>query len=214
MELIFEKINKKYRIKIVKVSRKPEELFDSIRNDLNKKEIQNYRSIKNSKRKTEWLTARILLKQILGKYSEIKYDLKGNPFTEDDFHISITHSQNFVGIIISKDPYVGIDSEIISYRILRTAHKFISDDELKQFDQAEKLKKIYLNWCGKETLYKIKGGGGLDFIKDLKIIITQIKTSGKIRGIIKDFFEKKEFEISYSFIEIKNQELLITWHSS
>ena len=214
MELIFEKINKKYKIKIVKVSKKPEDLFESIINDLNKDEIQIYRSIKNSKRKIEWLTARILLKQMIGKYSEIKYDQKRNPYTDDDFHISITHSQNIVGIIISKDPNVGIDSEIISNRILRTAHKFISEDELKQFNQAEKLKKIYLNWCGKETLFKIKGGGGIDFIKNLKINIPKVQTSGMISGIYKKSSVIEEYKISYSFIKLKDRELLLTWHSS
>ncbi len=214
MNIIFEKKFKNYEIRVVEVFKKPEKLFDIIKNDLNENEIIKYRSIKNTKRKTEWLTVRIQLKQILGKYYEIKYDQKGNPFTDDNVHISITHSKNIVGIILSKNPKIGIDSEILSDRILRTAHKFVSEKELKQFNDREKLKSIYLNWCGKETLFKIKGGGGIDFKKNLKINIPNLQTSGIITGIYKNSIVYEEYKISYSFIKLKEQELLITWHSS
>lgn len=214
MNIIFEKINKRYEIKVAEVNKEPEELFDIIKNDLNENEIVNYRSIKNIKRKTEWLTVRILLKQMIGKYSAIKYDQKGNPFTDSKLHISITHSQNIAGIILSKNPNIGIDSEILSDRILRTAHKFISEEELRQFSDRQKLKKIYLNWCGKETLFKIKGGGGIDFIKNLKISIPKLNTSGIIAGVFKNSSVYEEYKISYSFINLKGQKLLITWHSS
>ena len=214
MDTIFEKNYKNCEIKVVEVTKKPEKLFDIIKNDLNEYEIINYRSIKNTKRKTEWLTVRILLKQILGKYSEIKYNHAGNPFTGSKFHISITHSQNIVGIIISKNPNIGIDSEIISNRILRTAHKFICEEELRQFSDDQKLKKIYLNWCGKETLFKIKGGGGIDFKENLKINIPRLYTSGIITGIYKKLSVIEEYKISYLFKKVKDKELLITWHSS
>ena len=214
MNTIFEKINKKYIIKVVEVLKQADELFDIIKKDLNKDEISKYRSIKNSKRKTEWLTVRILMKQINGTYSVIKYNRTGNPFTNGKFHISITHSQNIVAIILSKNKNIGIDSEILSERILRTAHKFISEKELRQFSDRQKLKKIYLNWCGKETLFKIKGGGGIDFIKNLKINIPKVQSSGKISGIYKKSSVIEEYKISYSFIKLKNRELLLTWHSS
>ena len=213
MITILEKISDACLIKVVKVKKDVEQLFQIIKNDLSDNEINVYDSIKNQKRKREWLSVRILLKELLGVYKEISYDQLKNPNIDSPYNISITHSHNIVGVILSKSKQIGIDTEIISDRILRTAHKFIESEELSKFNGDKKLKQIYLNWCGKETLYKIKGGGGIDFIENLKIEINDIYDLGSLKVFFYNEHKTEKYIIYYQFIMTNSGELLITWHS-
>ena len=213
MITILEKISESCLIKVVRVKKEAEQLFEIIKNDLSSDDIKSFDSIKNIKRKREWLSVRILLKELLGDYKEIRYDQLKNPYIDSDYNISITHSQNIVGVILSKSNHIGIDTEFMSDRILRTAHKFIISEELSKFKEDTKLKQIYLNWCGKETLYKLKGGGGIDFKENLKIEINEIDDLGSLKGFVYNEHNTEKYIIYYQFIKTRSDELLITWHS-
>ncbi len=206
MNIIFEKTTGSYILKLAEFTEDSKLLFQKTERDLSKEETEYFNSIKNEKRKLEWCGTRLLLKNILGTYEKIYYDTYGNPYLKNDKNISITHSGAFVGIIISKNKEVGIDTEIISERILGTAHKFIPENDLKLLNEP---KEIYLHWCGKETLFKIKGNGGYDFKKDFKIKLPpDIEKSGVIEAeIIKH--TKEIFVLNYQFTENKN--LLTVW---
>jgi len=210
MNIIFEKITDNYILKLAEFNDNPENLFLQIKDDSGDEEIDYYRKIKNNKRKTEWLGTRILLKNILGIYTRIYYDNRGNPFLKNNKYISITHSENYVGIIISTNKDVGIDTERISERILRTAHKFISDENLSEIKGKDYLKKIYLHWCAKETLFKIKGGGGYDFINDFVIKPFKLTDCGTLEAeILKN--KKGSITLNFQFIDQSEKQLLLVW---
>ncbi len=212
MNIIFKKITDNYTLKLVEFNDNPGNLFLQIKDDLGNEEIDYYRKIKNNKRKIEWLGTRILLKNILGIYTKIYYDNRGNPFLKNNKYISITHSENYVGVILSTNKDIGIDTERISEKILRTAHKFIPENILQNLLEEKSLEEIYLHWCSKETLYKIKGGGGFDFKKDFILQPLAVKKSGKITAFITKF-EKEEFILSYRFINQKDSSLLLVWYA-
>ncbi|MCF6183753.1 MAG: 4'-phosphopantetheinyl transferase superfamily protein [Bacteroidales bacterium] len=207
LNIIFEKISNDYILKVAEFKQNSEFLFSEIKNDLSRYEAENFHKIKNEKRKKEWLATRILLKEITGKYTEIKYNTSGKPYLKRGKYISITHTGNYAGIILSKNENPGIDIEIISDRILKTASKFITEEELKTLKTTEE---IYIYWCGKETLFKIKGGGGYDFKKHFNIEPFKIKNKGILKTeIIRD--NKEEYTLSYMFKNKNNSKLLIVW---
>lgn len=212
MNILFEKIKEDCKVIVAEINESTELLFSEIKNDLSKTETEFYKNIKNERRKTEWLGVRLLLKKLLRSYSEIKYNTTGNPYIEHDLNISITHSKNILGIILSKNNDIGMDVEIISDKILKTAHKFISEEELKLFSENDKIKKTYLNWCCKETLFKIKEHGGFDFKKHFKVIDSDVEISGKKEAIISFNNKTENYNLNYEFIKYKKSELLVVWH--
>jgi len=212
MNIIFEKNKANCKLIVAEITENSVALFSEIKQDLKINEIEVFRKIKNERRKKEWLGVRILQKKVLGFYSEIKYTETGNPFIEHDLNISITHSKNILGIILSKNKDIGMDVEIISDKILRTAQKFITPEELERFNEKDKIKKIYLNWCCKETLFKIKEHGGFDFKTNFMVIDSELKKSGKKEAIISFNNKREHYNLNYEFINYKESELLVVWH--
>lgn len=211
MNIIFEKITNDYNLRIARFDENPDFLFQEINDDLDTDEIEKFNQIKNNKRKVEWLGTRILLKNILGSYSKIHYNDKGNPYITQGKHLSVTHSENCVGIIVSRNKKVGIDTEFVSDRILRTAHKFIPEDILQNLTGEKAVEKMYLHWCCKETLFKIKGGGGYDFKKDFILFPFRLKEEGEIISkVVKTRTE--QFKLSYRLINQDDRILLLVWH--
>mgnify|MGYP003558551288 FL=1 len=85
--------------------------------------------ISNPTRKKERITSRFLLETLVGRKVEVKYADSGKPFC-DGMHFSISHTKNFVAVIVSNEP-VGVDIEYKSDRIFRITEKFMHPDELK-----------------------------------------------------------------------------------
>ena len=82
-------------------------------------EIEN---ISNEVRKKERIISRFLLETLVGRKVEVKYADSGKPFC-DGMHFSISHTKNFVAVIVSNEP-VGVDIEYKSDRIFRITEKF------------------------------------------------------------------------------------------
>ncbi len=162
-------------------------------------EVKKAAEFKNPKRRKEWLSARVLLKELTGSYSVISYDQYGKPLLDDKkYQISVSHSNNYLCLILSKEKEVGVDIEFVSDKIARIALKFLHDEEMEQIDKNSILE-LYLHWCAKETLYKLHGKGDLDFKNNIFIEpfnIDQNKSS--FRGIVTSpHGNKKTFDLFY-----------------
>lgn len=101
---------------------------------------------------------------------ELFYNTNGKPFLADGTHISISHSHNFTGIILSESKEVGIDIERHREKILRIAHKFTPQHEYRTIANADALiLKLTRVWCAKESLYKIYAQPGLSFLNHIVV---------------------------------------------
>jgi len=101
---------------------------------------------------------------------DLYYDDAGKPHLKDGNHISITHSNQFTGIIVSTAQEVGIDIEMQRDKILRIAHKFTPIDEYRTIANSEALvRKLTVVWGCKESLYKIYAEKGLSFLHHINI---------------------------------------------
>lgn len=214
MKIIYKINTADYKLITAEINNNSDFLFNKIKNKLSNAEIKYFYSVKNEKRKCEFLGVRILFSEMQGEYSEIKYDKYGKPFVKNNYDISISHSKNVVAIIKSKKTNSGIDLEKISERINKISYKFVNDKERNNIENSEKLKYLYLIWCSKEVLYKVYSKGFIDFKENFNIKITNIKNEGVINSeILKEEFNQK-YILNYKFLNINNKnDFLLVWYS-
>jgi 4'-phosphopantetheinyl transferase len=132
---------------------------------------------------------------------DLYYDDKGKPHLKDGKHISITHSYNFSGIIVSDSIPVGIDIEKQRDKILNIAHKFTPLREYNTIANHEALiRKITIVWGGKESIYKVYAQEGLSFLKHIDINDFSMETS-KTTGTV--YYGKEKASYSLDFFEFE-----------
>ena len=113
----------------------------------------------------QWLATRVLLSEFFNKVA-INYDEYGKPNLDNDWFISISHTTEFVAIILKKDGGCGIDIEKISDKVERIKHKFLNASDLQTVISPEDL---CVYWGAKEALYKYYGKKEVLFIENLFI---------------------------------------------
>ena len=132
--------------------------------------IQEISLFTSDKRKLEYLTARVLLQEILGEKKVIAYTKQGKPYLVDhSYQISITHTGKQVAILLHPTYRVGIDVEKISDKVVRVQSKFLSETEREAIDSSLAKTHLALLWSAKEALYKILGQEEVEYTKHLTI---------------------------------------------
>ena len=131
--------------------------------------------INHHQKRIQHLAGRFLLKKLDDSVllDTIMISEKGMPYLKNnDCFFSISHSDDFVAVIINKDQRVGIDIESVKNKIETISSKFITEDELKILSNTGLEMKLQctLGWTIKEAMYKWYGLGNVDFKKNLKII--------------------------------------------
>ncbi|MBI2967519.1 MAG: 4'-phosphopantetheinyl transferase superfamily protein [Bacteroidetes bacterium] len=134
-----------------------------------------------------------LASRLLGiKDIEIAYNGRIPCLVNQPWNVSVSHSGNHLACILTDLPHAGIDIEQISPRIEKIANRFLHESEKKTISGKNRLEKLYVIWCAKETLYKIFKKGGLIFSENLIIDPFEYSKKGEISGAIqtKDFVRK------------------------
>jgi len=140
--------------------------------------------------------------------SDLWYDDFGKPHLRDGNFISISHSHQFTGIIVSQSDEVGIDIEKQRDKILRIAHKFTPIEEYRTLANTEALvRKLTIVWGAKESLYKIYAQQGLSFLRHIDVMdfsfednrtAAEILYQGKKSQYGVEFFEFEGFTCVYA----------------
>ena len=126
-----------------------------------------YDSMKSEIHRKGFISIRHLLKKFGYSDFDLSYDENGKPHLNDGKHISITHSFEFTGVIVS-DKKVGIDIEKQREKIKLIAPKFTPVKEYEALGDGEDLiRKLTIVWGAKESLYKLYGKKGLLFLHDI-----------------------------------------------
>ena len=102
----------------------------------------------------------------------LSYSLNKVPMLSSNFSISISHSRDFLALLIAKHT-AAIDIEKVSPKAFKLVSKFLTDKEIELVNNEEA---ATLLWCAKECLYKIHRKGNIDFRKDLMIHSVQKRT--------------------------------------
>lgn len=133
--------------------------------------------------------------------ADLFYDEVGKPHLKDGKHISITHSNQFTGIIVGETDEVGIDIEMQRDKILRIAHKFTPIEEYSTIANTEALvRKLTVVWGCKESLYKIYAEKGLSFLHHIDIKDFSL-TDGLTKGEI--LYKGKSTSYDIRFLEFE-----------
>lgn len=117
-------------------------------------ENKEFSFLKNSKRKKEWLTNRILLEHLAEKKFLIDYLPSGKPvLLKPKMFLSISHSEDFVAVFVSKNREIGIDIEKNRKNIGLLKEKFLLPQESKLIDTTDN-QLLHIFWGAKEAMYK------------------------------------------------------------
>lgn len=120
----------------------------------------------------EWLASRLLIKLLARKfgiaYVGLKKDQHGKAFLIDnDSHISITHTFDYVAVALNPSATVGIDMEKSDPKLQRTSRKYLSTPEFEH--AGDEIPKLSMYWCAKEALYKLYGKKKISFRESIYI---------------------------------------------
>lgn len=127
---------------------------------------------------------------------DLFYDKAGKPHLYDGTHISITHSFQFTGIILSKSVEVGIDIEMQRQKISRIGHKFTTYTQEKSTGPDQYVRDLTLLWGAKESMYKIAAIPGLSFRQNI-YVEPDFKDKDWFRGMVQHKAAQSEYRISH-----------------
>lgn len=131
---------------------------------------KRFDSMKSEIHRKGFMSIRHLLAEVGYMDKDLYYDDFGKPHLHNGKRISITHSHEFTGIIVSDKTEVGIDIEKQRDKILRIAHKFTPLKEYHTLANEEALiRKLTIVWCAKESIYKLYGKHGLLFLEHINV---------------------------------------------
>ncbi|ERJ61419.1 4'-phosphopantetheinyl transferase family protein [Sphingobacterium paucimobilis] len=164
---------------IWKIEESAEELLSKLQLDDNEKE--RLRNLSKGKRTLHWLATRVLLRYLLqtDEYIHCPSDSNGKPYLPDyPYKVSLTHSFDYAGVMLSTKGECGMDLEIVKDKVLRIKEKFLKPNELTFISTEQEILQLYACWCAKEAVYKLQGNKGVSFLHDMTIRPFNYKAQG------------------------------------
>jgi len=154
------------------------------------------------KRKQEFLSVRLLLKELTGIENDVCYNSNRSPSLFDNrFKISISHTNGYAAVILHPSANVGLDIEQKRDKIMRLKHKFLGQNELENLDGENELEHLLLHWSAKETMFKMMGEDEVDFIDHLHISPFSPSKEGIIHGIETKSKKQQHFSLDYKIYD-------------
>ncbi len=198
MGLVYlRELNSETKFAIWKIEETVEELLGRLQ--LDERERAKLESLSKGKRTLHWLATRVLLRFLLKTdgYIACPSDANGKPFLVDyPFKISLTHSYDYAGVLMSTQGECGIDLEIVKDKVLRIKEKFLKPTELA-FIHPENIEQLYACWCAKEAVYKLQGNKGVSFLDDMTILPFQYKPQGVMTLLLRKNKRTYPFQVYY-----------------
>ena len=210
MALVYlRELNEQTKFAIWKIEESAEDLLSKLQlSDAEKEKLNN---LAKGKRTLHWLATRVLLRGLLqtDQYIHCPSDANGKPYLPDfPYKISLTHSYEYAGVMLSRQGECGMDLEIIKEKVVRVKEKFLKDHELAFISKENEIEHLYACWCAKEAVYKLQGNRGVSFLEDMTIHPFEFKAQGVMTlDLVKNgktasfqvFYEKfQDYMLGYS----------------
>lgn len=209
MPIIWNKqLGKNGDLAVWHITEQANELYNKLQ--LNVAEKAFYDSLQSSKRNMHWLGSRVLLRTLLNttEFIDCQLDENNKPYLVNfPYQISISHSNDYAAVIICKEKNVGVDIEKMSGKIERIAKRFLSEKELENVSENNRIEHLYVCWGIKETLFKLYGKGNLPFIGGIEIDDFIYNENGIVNARISLPNFKQEYKVEYG----KLGEYMLTW---
>lgn len=191
-------VNSQTTVKIWKIEESYDVLLSPL--DLKPRSLKRVLDMKSELHQRGFLSVRHLLREFGYTDQDLFYDENGKPHLKDGKHISITHSFNFSGVIISNQE-VGIDIEKQRDKIGIIAKKFV-DYEFHYLKTASEayVRKLTVIWGIKESLYKLFATPGMLFKEHFLVIPFMLKDENTIAWID---YKNKKYRYHTAFLEFE-----------
>ena len=162
-------------------------------------ERQTFSAFQVEKRKRDWLAGRVAAKRALQQKSglpfqalEIRNEPGGRP-VHSCWHLSITHSGDAAGAVVSQTP-VGLDMEVIEPRDSSFVRLVFSTEERRQLESIREPDAAMTRlWCEKEAYAKALGHG-------LRIPFSQLQLPPST-GVRSGEFEHRGVRYAWACVE-------------
>ena len=171
-------VSSKTRYVLWEITENYETLSSGIELDSNSSYLLSQK--KSETHKNQFLAVRYLLKYLSIDLLNLNYNSLGNPFFENNYKISISHSGVYVAVIIS-DTDVGIDIETINDRILKIKSKYLETELNYPLELNTQTSLVY--WNIKESVFKAVEKSGIDFKKNILVPPLDIK-----KNVVKSWY--------------------------
>ena len=196
-----KKLENKAEIAVWQITETEEELkgLSSVPTD-EMEEIMLFRSESQRKQK---LAVRALLNEMFDEKMYLNHHDNGKPYLENCVtNISITHTEKYVGVIISDDDELGIDIESLDRDFAVVEKKALSEDEIDDLDDEKKNEQLAIYWCAKEAIFKRMSQNRVDFAEQIEVEKFNLRKEGELEAtfIHKDEHEE-DFELEYMMFD-------------
>ena len=162
-------------------------------------ELEEISFIKSESLRRQKLAVRALLDAMFEEKVYLSHHDNGKPYIENNAtNISITHTDNYVAVILNDQDDPGIDCESLDRDFSAVEKKALSEEEIEDLDDERRNEQLAIYWCAKEAVYKKISQYGIDFADQIEIDSFRPKGEGELEAtfIHKDGYEE-EFELNY-----------------
>ena len=196
-----KKLDNKAEIAVWHVTETEDELMNLV--SVPTDEMEEISLFRSESQRRQKLAVRALLNEVFEDKMYLNHHDNGKPYLENcATNISITHTDNYVAIIIHDEEEVGIEIESLDRDLSAVEKKALSEDEIDDLDDEKKNEQLAIYWCAKEAIYKRMSQNRVDFAEQIEVEKFNLRKEGELEAtfIHKDEFEE-DFELEYMIFD-------------
>ena len=196
-----KKLDNKAEIAVWHVTESEEELLSltSVPND----ELEEISLFRSESQRRQKLAVRALINEVFEDKMYLNHHDNGQPYLENcATNISITHTDNYVAIIIHDEEEVGIDVESLDRDFSVVEKKALSEDEIDDLEKDRRNEQLAIYWCAKEAIFKRMSQNRVVYAEQIEVEKFNVRKEGELEAtfIHKDEHEE-EFDLEYMIFD-------------
>ena len=150
-------------------------------------ELEEISYIKNESLRKQRLAVRALLDAMFEEKGYLSHHDNGKPYIENNaINISITHTDQYVAVILNEEDEVGIDCESLNRDFSAVEKKALSDEEIGDLEDEQKNEQLAIYWCAKEAIFKLTSQYDVDFAEQIQIDGFRYRNEGELSATFTD----------------------------
>ena len=150
-------------------------------------ELEEISYIKNESLRKQRLAVRALLDAMFEEKVYLSHHDNGKPYIENNAsNISITHTDQYVAVILNDEDEVGIDCESLNRDFSAVEKKALSDEEIGDLEDEQKNEQLAIYWCAKEAIFKLTSQYDVDFAEQIQIDGFRYRNEGELSATFTD----------------------------
>ena len=162
-------------------------------------EMEEISFIRSESLRKQRLAVRALLNTMFDEKVYLSHHDNGKPYIENNpINISITHTANYVAVILHDEEDVGIDIESLDRDFSAVEKKALSEDEIEDLEDDKRTEQLAIYWCAKEAIFKRLSVYNLDFAEQIEIERFRPRGEGELEAtFINKDGDEEEFDLEY-----------------